>query len=99
MSGSLGTASLYCWRMLTPASFASRIERQLWQTTLTAWPNVRMAVAAPQFGQLTDRTVTSGRPLPSGILPAFEGAHVSEAQLVEIDRLTDVQHRRIVAVV
>ena len=63
-----------------PGFVASRIERQLWQTTLTAWPKVRTAVAAPQLGQLTERTLTRGRALPSATSPALERAHVLQPQ-------------------
>src|SRR5437762_12996421 len=99
MSGSWTTASVYFCRMVTPGLAASRIERQLWQTTLTAWPNVRTAVAAPQLGQLTERTLTGRRPCASTTSPALERADVPQAQRFEIDRLADVERRRLVAVV
>src|SRR5258708_2180489 len=99
MSGSSRTASVYCCRMVTPGLAASRIERQLWQTTLTAWPNVRTAVAAPQLGQLTERTLTARRGCESTISPALERADVPQPQRVEIHRFADVEGRRLVAVV
>src|SRR6476661_5304112 len=83
-------------RMPTRSSCASRIDPQLWQTTLTAWPKVRTAVAAPQAGQLTDRTLTGGRPCGSAISPALEGADVPQPQCIEINRLADVECRRLV---
>src|SRR4051794_23299042 len=95
MSGSSRTASVYFWRMVTPGLAASRIEPQLWQTTLTAWPNVRTAVAAPQLGQLTERTLTGGRPCVSATSPALEGADVSQTQCFEIHRFADIERRRL----
>src|ERR1043166_4210464 len=85
--------------MVTPGFVASRIERQLWHTTLTAWPNVRTAVAAPQLGQLTERTLTGGRALASATSPALERADVLQPQRLEIRRRADVERRRLVAVV
>src|SRR5712671_6112259 len=99
MSGSSRTASVYCCRMVTPGLVASRIERQLWQTTLTAWPKVRTAVAAPQLGQLTERTLTGRRPCASTTSPALERADVPQPQRFEIHRLADVERRRLVAIV
>src|SRR5205085_9518798 len=93
------TASVNRCRMVTPGLAASRIEPQLWQTTLTAWPKVRTAVAAPQLGQLTERTLTAGRPCGSAMSPALEGADVPQPQCIEIDRPADVECRRLVAVV
>src|SRR3954470_22783659 len=97
MSGSSRTVSVYFCRMATPGFAASRIEPQLWQTTLTAWPNVRTAVAAPQLGQLTERTLTGRRACASATSPALERADVSQPQRLEIDRFADVQRRRLVA--
>src|SRR3954463_1944237 len=99
MSGSSRTASVNRCRMVTPGLTAWRIEPQLWQTTLTAWPKVRMAVAAPQLGQLTERTLTGRRAGGSATLPALERADVSQAERVEIHCLADVERRRLVAVV
>src|SRR3954470_491919 len=92
-------ASLYCCRMVTPGFVASRIDWQLWHTTLTAWPNVRTAVAAPQFGQLTERTLTGGRAWPSATSPALERPDVLQPQRLEVRRLADIERRRFVAVI
>src|SRR5262245_10300785 len=99
ISGASRTASVYRCRMVAPGLVASRIERQLWQTTLTAWPKVRTAVAAPQLGQLTERTLTGGRPCDAATSPALERADVPQPQRVEIHRPADVERRRLVAVI
>src|SRR6202158_1096590 len=59
-----------CWRMERLGSLASRIERQLPHTTVSAWPNERSVMAAPHFGQFSAFTYSFGGP-ESGGVPAL----------------------------
>src|SRR4029077_10229400 len=53
----------------------------------------------PQLGQLTERTLTGGRPRGSATSPTLERADVRQPQRFEVHRPADVERRRLVAVV
>src|ERR1700730_19396747 len=81
-----------CWRMERLGSLASRIERQLPHTTVSACPNERSVMAAPHFGQFSAFACGFGGPETGGV-PALIASPRNCADFSILDRQTPRIHR------